>query len=387
MAVTYIPSQLEAPSQASLTLRSSPTRLLLNDLKLIVTLARWIPQIFLPLRSRSKYAESHPTLANLRDLVLHATLLVLTPTFFITGARVALLFPGWISSVYLLVFTALLLMLSIPLNAGPRILHSKTFYPPHPGERWLFVNGVCAGTTRLQENLDSISSIFHRPIVGIHNRTYGLVFDLLECMAQRDFGYMTGDIRATYNKIKEVLLEDGVEKVVVLAHSQGGLIVGATVDALCADLPPATLERLEIYTFGNAANHFSNPPRCVHVHNANGSQTTLSNYPSATKRQIPIIEHYANQKDFVANLGVLNFVRTKEENEFVGKVFVWLEKGGHLFWEHYLEPMFGEDSVRFLDQRVTVETVEELQGDEGKTVRKLSTLWWYKDGGVPPGEA
>jgi hypothetical protein len=333
-----------------------------------------------------------------------------------TGTRIALVYPGWITLLYLLLCYVLLFVLCYPLNNGPRILHSDpsliTSYPSHPEERWIFINGICAGTQLLQENVDLISAIFRRPVMGVHNRTYGPIMDLLECMAQRDFGYMSDDIRTAYNAIKTTLLLSDVDKVVLLAHSQGGIIVAAAVDALCADLPPAAFQKLEIYTFGCAANHFSNPPRCVHVttsgmcpqclREANGSETTLSGYPTSNKRQIPVIEHYANGRDFVANLGVLCFVRRPKENEFVGKVFTDVKRGGHLFCQHYLEPMFSGDS-RFLEEVVVVDeavavrrAADEMgpqgaingvrQSDDahGKTVRELSRLWWYKDGGTPP---
>jgi len=95
-----------------------------------------------------------------------------------------------------------------------------------------------------------ISTIFRRPVTGVHNRTYGLIFDLFECLVQRDFSYMTDDIRVACNKIKETLLDEEVDRVVLIAHSQGGIIISAAVDALCADLPPAAFEKLEVYTFG-----------------------------------------------------------------------------------------------------------------------------------------
>lgn len=95
-----------------------------------------------------------------------------------------------------------------------------------------------------------ISTIFRRPVTGVHNRTYGLIFDLFECLVQRDFSYMTDDIRIAYNTLKETLLDEDVDKVVLVTHSQGGIIVAAAVDALCADLPPAAFDKLEIYTFG-----------------------------------------------------------------------------------------------------------------------------------------
>ena len=90
-------------------------------------------------------------------------------------------------------------------------------------------------------------------------------------MIQRDFGYTTKDIRAAYKHIKEALLDPKLSKVVVVVHSQGGLIMSIALDNLLADLPrsctlprllhlnPPDFQKLEIFTFGCAANHFNNP--------------------------------------------------------------------------------------------------------------------------------
>lgn len=86
----------------------------------------------------------------------------------------------------------------------------------------------------------------------------------------------------------------------------------------------------------------------------------------------------------------------------MGKVFTRLGESGHLFCQHYLDPMFGEHAT-FLGEEVVVEEgvvvgraadvdgVEGVRHGErqvararGKTVRELSRLWWYKDGRVPP---
>ncbi|KAI5843615.1 hypothetical protein BZA05DRAFT_321457, partial [Tricharina praecox] len=371
---SYIPSQLEAPATAALTLRASPFKLLLDDAKLVLSLVRWIPGIFLPLRSKNRYAESSPTRANLQDISLHISLFFLTISALSLGARILLAFPGWVTILYALVCWLALMALCRPLNYGPRVLHSAvdlTAYPTHPRERWIFVNGICAGTRWLQENLDMISTIFRRPVTGVHNRTYGLIFDLFECLVQRDFSYMTDDIRIAYNTLKETLLDEDVDKVVLVTHSQGGIIVAAAVDALCADLPPAAFDKLEIYTFGCAANHFNNPPRCIQCHNGSCNPLPgLPRHPPSNKRQISVIEHYANSNEFVARLGVLRFVKGQGENEFVGKVFTRLGESGHLFCQHYLDPMFG-DHATFLDEEVVVEEgvvvgrAADAQGVEG----------------------
>lgn len=99
------------------------------------------------------------------------------------------------------------------------------------------------------------------------------MFDLVECIIQRDFGYTTRDVRVAYTVIKDALLakEPELQKVVVVAHSQGGIVLSMALDNLLSDLPrereyPVVFyelnldfNKLEIYTFGCAANHFNNP--------------------------------------------------------------------------------------------------------------------------------
>ena len=108
---------------------------------------------------------------------------------------------------------------------------------------------------------------------------YGPVFDIVECILQRCFGYVTEGTRTvsrifeiypsparspltfviricfflttkSYEQIKQALQETSLDKVVVIAHSQGGIILANVLDMLYADLPPHMLEKLEIYTFG-----------------------------------------------------------------------------------------------------------------------------------------
>ncbi|KAF8246305.1 hypothetical protein K440DRAFT_602677 [Wilcoxina mikolae CBS 423.85] len=405
MPVSYIPSQLEAPATTALTLRASPSKLLLNDVKLVFSLARYIPYIFLPLRAQNKYDEVAPTRSNLQDIALHFTLFALTVSAVCLGVRIVFAATGSLFILYTAVCWVFLMLLCRPLNYGPRVLHSSidlSHHPSHPREQWIFVNGICAGSRWLQENLDLISLIFHRPIIGVHNRSYGIIFDLLECLIQRDFSYMTSDIRIVYNTLKRYLLSPDTEKVVLLAHSQGGIIISAALDALYADLPPDAWDKIEIYTFGCAANHFSNPPRCVQCRG--GSCTPVERH---NKRQIGVIEHYANGQDFVARLGVLRLVTGEKEggNQFVGKVFVRDGEGGHLFCQHYLGPMFEGVRPGFLDESVVVEegtaverarvvereggrgavggAVVESERAKGNTVREVSRLWMYKDGRVP----
>ena len=67
--------------------------------------------------------------------------------------------------------------------------------------------------------------------------------DIIECFIQRDLGYTTQDIREAYKGIRDALLDDKIKRVVVIAHSQGGIIISSAIDNLLADLPRECISR------------------------------------------------------------------------------------------------------------------------------------------------
>jgi hypothetical protein len=240
-------------------------------------------------------------------------------------------------------------------------------------------------------------------VIGIHNRTAGVVFDLIQCLIQRALLYATQDVRECYILVKNALLDDQKKKVIFILHSQGGIEGGLIIDWLLDEMPLDKLQKLEVYTFGNLANHFSNPCR--------------GNDPSSPV--IPHIEHYVNEKDFACRFGVLNFTRhyTQNENRFAGKVFI-NRSGGHLLNQHYLDYMFPLDkdlrqarNARegdFMNRKVRVRkdntiketkraelpqgftvtwdsgaTNGEVRLDEVPRMGDLSRLWKYRNGQLP----
>ncbi len=115
----------------------------------------------------------------------------------------------------------------------------------------------------LKSNINRLALTFKRPVIGVHNQTSGIIFDVIECLVQRNFGLATRDVREAYKIVKEKLYNPGYTKVVFLLHSQGGIEGGLVLDWLLQELPQDLLSKLEVYTFGNAANHFNNPHRHV----------------------------------------------------------------------------------------------------------------------------
>lgn len=172
------------------------------------------------------------------------------------------------------------------------------------------------------------------------NYRKGLVFDLLECLVQRDLDYKTRDIRQGRSQIRAALSSMRTEKVVLILHSQGGIEGSSILDWLLSDLSSDIVGKLEIFTFGNAARRFSNP-----LLNS-AQEATVNGEPvnGRGERVIKYIEHYANSDDFVANIGVLGFTSPSAQpyadgNPFFGPVFT-RTGSGHLLNMHYLDTMF-----------------------------------------------
>ena len=158
-----------------------------------------------------------------------------------------------------------------------------------------------------------------------------------------------------------------VKKVVLIGHSQGGLITSLVLDDLFSELPTSCMTKLEIYTFGSAASHFSNPllSLTLQAENPVSQPSPLVvhfDLPPPPKRVIAHIEHYANEKDMVPRWGVLHCVQDILNNRYAGSVFVRMGASGHLFNQHYMDAMFplkGPDTVwqasSFLDHQVKVD--------------------------------
>ncbi|OJJ37058.1 hypothetical protein ASPWEDRAFT_38696 [Aspergillus wentii DTO 134E9] len=371
---------------------TNPFRWLWQDILSVFRLSRLLPLIFFPVVPfpSGPLDELYPNFRNLRDLSLHAFLIV-SQLFLLLSLPVALAtfwaFPAVVHLVFYVAFAGVTMTVLWLLNGHPRatclIGVPKSGLPVNDeSELWFYINGIATGTTWLQSNLDLLADTFGREIVGIHNPTKGLILDLVECLIQRDLDYKTRDIRQGRAQLRAALKADSTKKVVLIAHSQGGIEAASIIDWLFGELSNQTMRKLEVYTFGNAARQFRNPP----LHEDNGLKDT----PSASdpcrqshgERVIKYIEHYANSEDFVANIGVLKFTSSAAAYAggtlFSGSVFR-REGSGHLLNIHYLDRMFGDDCA-FMDSKVAVG-----ESNEEKTVKELSRLFAYKNGKSPDG--
>lgn len=255
--------------------------------------------------------------------------------------------------------------------------------------------------------------------------------DFIQCLVERCFVYATEDIRNGYVLVRKALQEKKYKKVIFIQHSQGAIDGGLMIDWLLADFPETLFQKLEVYTFASAANHFNNPIFAQPTgsgHQTNGPASGGSSSMSPKQRVIRHVEHYANTRDIVTQWGVLYFTQSPEhrQNRFIGQVFE-RNGAGHQFNQHYLDNIFPFDPAtgrvaeknEFMDTLVqvddhivrdreprarrrrepehrdnagadadgTAEAVSSLEARSRdfrhKPVKELSRLWKYRNGQSP----
>ncbi len=194
-----------------------------------------------------------------------------------------------------------------PFREVPHLPYEVPEHQPaiDDNQKWLFLNGICTDRSVLRLNGKALADIFGRKIYLMHNPSDGVVLDLLECAVGR-----TMQIISTLDESVSHILEDALEhndKVVFIAHSQGGIIATGALYKLARRLPrdrSQLLNKLEVYTFSSAA----------------------------TECDVPQVyaEHFLHTHDYVAQIGV-----GANPDRFSGRIFR-SQGTGHLMNTHYL---------------------------------------------------
>ena len=389
--ISSFPGDQDTGSRArSVPFNGNPIKLAWNDIGLFFSEFFSLPGTILPWVG--KYPDDELTFNSQNNycIVVHAILVVLQ-LLFIVSVLVAPFILVLPLGLFLLYFFGFIVgnywVCKIFLNGTASYIESNVneeigeFHKDeHHKEKWIFLNGVSVGQHWLQSNLNRLSRTFGRPVLGVHNPTTGIVFDVIECLVQRCFCYATLDIRNAYVKVKEALEDRQYNKVIFIIHSQGAIEGSMIVDWLLDEVPRDLLYQLEIYTFGNASNHMNNPHKSPDWLNAakqlpphsatakapsidtqiatNGISDQPSTASSPPKKAIGHIEHYAHTGDFVARWGVLHFTKPPAPtpanasnpndryiNRFMGRIFIH-HASGHMLNQHYLETMFTLDPVK-----------------------------------------
>jgi hypothetical protein len=378
---SYIPDQAD-PLGAAVTeaVRLGPFTLAFRDLWTCVKMFGLFPGVINPIFTTNPQHEFYPWGPNLLGLFLLTIASVLEVVVLLAVIPMFLILPGPVSICIFILGQLAIHAVCWPMQ-GPSRVYSKPPTDPRriamhqqfSNERWFFLNGCCVSGHNVQMNVDVLSETFGRPVFGIHNRTYGVLGDLFECIMQRAFDLFTEETRVCYEYMKAYCTDPKVTKVMMIAHSHGCIMASQILDQLYVDLPTDAVKKLEVYTFGNAASHFNNPLRHLStestsidsrdMHDAGDSASVISapdnkashmtsldnSSPSQKKptiseylpeRVIPHIEHYCNSGDMVTRWGALFSAKSILSNRFCGHIFINEGASGHMLNQHYLSEMF-----------------------------------------------
>jgi len=294
--------------------------------------------------------------------------------------------------------------------SGPQPLPDGAAH--NDGERWFFLNGVCADPTIAEFNRYELSRFSGRPVQLLYNATDGILFDLLECALGKTFNAVTEAAAPNLEPLVDALGDEHVKRVIFISHSQGTIIAAVLlkiihetllrgrepVPAIGTDrvsgerlvaremslhpatvihprsresfltaieklkaMPASVMDKLEMYCFANCATSMT--------------PFIALDYP---KHRAPWIESYGNENDVVARLGVLASSHGVGSSRIDGDRYYRTGAWGHMLNAHYLAPMY-----------------EALEGRHEapkwspfpENLRTSPRFWEYRDGGLPPAQS
>ncbi len=271
-------------------------------------------------------------------------------------------------------------------------------YTTYPREAWFLVNGILTNDGVAHLNAAYLADLFHRPITIIQNSTGSWIADLFECALGKQWYRATESVNKAFPAIYDALKSEK-ERVVVVAHSQGTIIMSVVLRLLQESLrmgsprqarrgaargivpvmphdwpirleefepvTKADLEKLEIYAFANCAN----------------TMTFVSTDDQAHD-PLPWIESFGNEYDVVARLGMLAPNAAERGIHIDGPRYVHRGTWGHLLNEHYLRAVERAQRVGHRRGGKGTDAPFELLNPEVRHA-PMPRLFSYLNGGSP----
>jgi hypothetical protein len=190
----------------------------------------------------------------------------------------------------------------------PRMIQEET------PSRWFFINGLGTPAPTALLNASELARVFRRPIHLLHTPTWSLWRDLATSITARTLR-KDGQLSRPAAYVIQQALEQN-ERVVLVSHSQGTIVASYIVRKLLRhDSTRQLVKKLELYCIGGIADSLE-------------VDTELSDEAG---HPVPYVEHFANGRDYLAEIGVLSHLDNTE-----GAVFCIPKRSGHLLNLHYL---------------------------------------------------
>lgn len=322
---------------------------------------------------------------------------------------------------------------SIPKNPpsfGPPLLNSLFWQPSlvlqrpdhngsytsYPDEAWFLINGIMTNDNVAHLNAAHLSYLFHRPMTLIQNSTDSFLIDMVQCMLGKEWQHTTEPVNKAFPAIYDALKSPHKRKVILIAHSQGTIIAANVLRLLYErTLPPpvesdlaeddfaeedlalegfplpqaaepvfvyqdegkiipeefeklstAELAKLEVYCFATCANDLSYSPY------------ELDNEP------LPWLEHFGNEFDIVARLGMQAPSPKTSEIKVEGPRYVHNGAWGHFLNAHYLYDIQEHQKKGRKRKGRDCADPFELVNPDAPHERQGPRLFDYINGGSPP---
>lgn len=178
----------------------------------------------------------------------------------------------------------------------------------------IYINGILSSNDEILNDINILSSFFNRPVNAIYNVSESFIYDIIESYIGKGFNKLTEPCLLGVFTICNKLLNPNIEKLVIIAYSQGTIIMSNILFhlkklGLDNDI---YLKKLEIYTIANCSSNM---------------QYLYVNFP--------YMEHLVNEHDFVGKLGINCSNELKDYIKIDGKKFIIKNKYGHLLFENY----------------------------------------------------
>lgn len=160
-----------------------------------------------------------------------------------------------------------------------------------------------------------------------YNASDSFFTDLYECILNKQTTRHSEASYKFFTLVVRKLVDPRMKKVVLIAHSQGTIVV-STVLAKLKELgldKECYMNKLEVYLFSNCASK--------------------TKYVLPDKK-LPYIENISNQHDFVSRFGMLS--SQQQLIDIDGEMIIMKDKYGHLFGRNYLDQSL-EDIPEFKD--------------------------------------
>ena len=180
----------------------------------------------------------------------------------------------------------------------------------------IYVNGIMSNRNVVELNRKYLSNLLdNKPVNVMHNVTDSLISDLIECLIGKLTNDLTEAAAVLLHTLCKKMLDPEISKIILIGHSQGTIIISNVLKNLyrLGLDKELYLKKLEIYCFANCA--------------------TKMNY---IINELPYMEHFANNNDYVAALGCNCGNDIKDIISIDGKKFI-KKKSGHMLNTHYID--------------------------------------------------